>query len=109
MLLFDLFILLQAIIKGNGVIGDMALFNSAVFGILIFQFIDLIWVIDAKNWVSSKYGSFINVYFGIKLFLIVVTYICVYANNFEMTTVLVYLVSGYYVFGAIAIIKGIKG
>ena len=72
------------------------------------QFIDLFWVIDAQNWITKKQSKFVNIYFGIKIFLMIVTYIFMYMNDISLIITMLYVVSSYYTFGIIAIIKCIK-
>lgn len=108
LLLLDLVILLNATIGGDGLIGTMPLFSSVILEVLILQFIDLFWVIDSYNWVKKEQRKFINIYFGIKIFLLVITYVCMYTNNINLVIIMLYLVSSYYTIGVIAIIKCIK-
>lgn len=108
LLLFDLVILLNATIGGDGLTDTMTLFSPVILEVLIMQFIDLLWVIDSHNWVKKEHSKYINIYFGIKIFLLLTTYVCIYTNNISLVTTMLYFVSSYYTIGVIAIIKCIK-
>lgn len=108
LLLLDLVILLNATIGGDGLIGTMPLFSSVILEVLILQIIDLFWVIDSRNWVKKEHSKYIDIYFGIKIFLLLTTFVCICTNNISLVLIMLYLVSSYYTVGVIAIIKCIK-
>lgn len=65
LLLWDLAIILNATIGGDGLTGTIPLFSSVILEVFVLQFIDLLWVIDSHNWVKKEHSKYINIYFGI--------------------------------------------